>query len=275
MLKQTPATISGTLTILEVMLKDNMSKDKDTVKNLCNMYSTALTRLTYYFSSSYLFFIYDISFDFHRFLNHITSLFKKEQQSMYKIAKSIEMDPFLVELRHLCSHGQATPSIDVFRRSAVYSLDWLKEYFWDNEVKAIKNTNHKDIKLNVQLYKNELVKYLNAYDIATEGIYKECKTVSELENIPLTDNDDRLRELKKLAKELDETSLEMIIDSILLSTMSRQTDTNNYDLIYMKTFIDILFTRKFFKEFTSKYIYYILVFQLLNLKYFFSIEVAE
>lgn len=54
---------------------------------------------------------------------------KQQKQSMYSIAKTIELPATFVELRHQCTHEQM-PSLLKLRSAAQKALDWIWHYYW-------------------------------------------------------------------------------------------------------------------------------------------------
>ncbi|KAH8664029.1 Las1-like-domain-containing protein, partial [Xylariales sp. PMI_506] len=62
---------------------------------------------------------------------------KQQKQSMYSIAKTIDLPATFVELRHQCTHEQL-PSLLKLREAAQKSLVWIWNYYWKHlpEVKA-------------------------------------------------------------------------------------------------------------------------------------------
>lgn len=151
---ETPATCLSTLIILKVQLKDHSisNNNTDNIDNttiLRNMYSNAFTR----------------------FLNFMSSIMQhKIVKTMYNTATELGIEPFLVDLRHLCAHGHALPALDIFRRSADYCMEWLKSYYWEPERKSMQNAVVTDIRLAKVLdYEKQIRELFFIYDAATEA----------------------------------------------------------------------------------------------------------
>lgn len=160
-LNLTPASVLSTLSILDVQLKDcstaitNYADD-----DLRTMYSEALLK----------------------FLNYMSSIMRcRTVQSMYSTARELGIESFLVDLRHLCAHGQISPSLDIFRRVSAYCLKWLREFYWDRELKVITDASVRDVQLksSVEL-EHSIQEYFRLYDAATEALAIGYKTVDDL-----------------------------------------------------------------------------------------------
>lgn len=157
-LNLTPATILSTLSILEIQLKDNgniFSSD-----DLRKMYSNAFTR----------------------FLNYVSSILRNRSlPTMYSTARELGIESFIVDLRHLCAHGQVLPSLEISRRTAAYCMNWLKEFYWDRELNVITDANANDVRLKCSLeFEESLRDCFQLYEIATEAILNGYKTVSDV-----------------------------------------------------------------------------------------------
>uniref|UniRef100_A0A182QRV9 Uncharacterized protein n=1 Tax=Anopheles farauti TaxID=69004 RepID=A0A182QRV9_9DIPT len=71
---------------------------------------------------------------FTRFINFLTEAVGNKRKSIAESVREIGIETYLVELRHLCAHRSVSISIDVFRRSAQYCMDWLKRAYWEREL---------------------------------------------------------------------------------------------------------------------------------------------
>ena len=160
----TPASVLSTLAIVEIQLKDdqctNSSSSTSQSNELRTMYSNAFTR----------------------FLNYMSSIMQnKYLKTMYMTAKELGIESFLVDLRHLCAHGQVMPSLDVFRRTATYCLKWLKDFYWNREINAIQDADVNDVRLKSAVEFEEGVRGLfTVYDAATEAIARKFKYIEDI-----------------------------------------------------------------------------------------------
>lgn len=154
----TPASILSTLALLEVEIKDE--NDSSKISEITTMYFSSFTK----------------------FINYMSSITQNKQfKTMYESAKTLGLDAFMIDLRHLCAHGQQMPSLDVFRRSSTYCMKWLKEFYWDRAVVSMSDVTGSDIQLRNNLnFENEMKKLVKIYDSTTQLIHKGSKYIEEI-----------------------------------------------------------------------------------------------
>lgn len=162
-LNLTPASVLSTLSILNVQIKDcdtATANAKYADDDLRTMYSEALLK----------------------FLNYMSSIMRSRTvPSMYSTARVLGIESFLVDLRHLCAHGQISPSLDIFRRTAAYCMKWLREFYWDRELKFITDATVRDVQLKSSIDLEQSIReYFRMYDAATEAMAFGHKTVDDL-----------------------------------------------------------------------------------------------
>lgn len=151
-------TLTGvfcTLSLLDVHLKDVTGQITDPF-TLSTLYASTLTK----------------------FLN-LASSFQLREATMYRSAQRLGLDSFLVDLRHLCSHGKQLPSVEVFRKSHRYCLDWIKKYFWENELKNVTDATSKDIRYDETLGE-KLRDIFPFYDTLAELLHKNVIKFQDL-----------------------------------------------------------------------------------------------
>uniref|UniRef100_A0A182KH95 Uncharacterized protein n=1 Tax=Anopheles christyi TaxID=43041 RepID=A0A182KH95_9DIPT len=68
------------------------------------------------------------------------------KKSIAESVREIGIETYLVELRHLCAHRSVTISIDVFRRSAQYCMDWLNKAYWQRELAGMQPVSYDTLK---------------------------------------------------------------------------------------------------------------------------------
>lgn len=139
-------TLNGimcTLSLLDVHLKDVTGKITDPF-TLSTLYASTLTK----------------------FLNYATS-FENQKATMYRSAQKLGIDSFLIDLRHMCAHGKQLPSLEVFRKSHSYCLNWIQSFFWENELKNVRDANVKDIRYD-EGFAGQLKELLTFYDVLAE-----------------------------------------------------------------------------------------------------------
>lgn len=133
---------------------------------------------------------------------------------MYSIANQLGIESFLVDLRHLCSHGKDSPSLEVFRRSASYCMNWLRSFYWEREVKYIQDVDVTAVKVhNTIRFERNLRRLLLLYDAVTEAIHHNCETIEELYAV-VTDVD-RKDIMREYIAQLCEQSLKKIFNCIV------------------------------------------------------------
>lgn len=226
----TPATIMSTIAILEVQIKDK--HNTCTEHDLRAMYSNAFTK----------------------FVNYVTTLVRGRQfTSMFAAAVSLGIEPFLVDLRHLCTHGQVLPALDLSRRAADYCMDWLRQFYWDRERAVICDANVQDVRLKSSAGLEENVhRYFLLYDAVTNAILAGCKTLTDIEGSASGICDDvRFQKIEEYATEIKNNKLNYIADNVInkLAMLSNSTgrDRGN-DNIYF----DTLFAQKYFMQTSGK-----------------------
>lgn len=222
----TPASVMSTLAILEVQLKD--ASNACTKSDLQAMYSNAFTK----------------------FLNYMSSIVRGRQlTSMHATARSLGIKAFLVDLRHLCTHGQELPALDMSRRTALYCMQWLRAFYWDREKTVICDANVSDVRLRSSYELEESVGALFfIYDAATKAWISGCKTIDDLQNSGTTIVDEeRLTTLENYAQDIRNNKLMYIVTNVVnkISTLSNSTrrDRGN-DNVYC----DILLAQKYFMK---------------------------
>ncbi|KAL9904245.1 uncharacterized protein LOC119631730 isoform X3 [Glossina fuscipes] len=108
---QCPAAILGTSVMVEVQLKDEAASIANN-DDLQMLYASAFTR----------------------FFNFMSSIMQTYSiRNMYDTAKDLGLASFVVDLRHICAHGQVLPPLEVLRNTAQYCLHWLRDYYWNTQ----------------------------------------------------------------------------------------------------------------------------------------------
>lgn len=151
-------TLTGvlcTLSLLDVHLKDITGTIKEPF-TLSTLYASTLTK----------------------FLNFAAS-FQLRESTMYKSAQRLGIDSFLIDLRHLCSHGKQLPSLEIFRKSHRYCFNWIQKYFWENELKNIANASSRDIRFDETLGEKASIIF-SYYDTLAELLHKKFVKVQDL-----------------------------------------------------------------------------------------------
>ncbi|XP_017059145.1 uncharacterized protein LOC108099967 isoform X2 [Drosophila ficusphila] len=124
---------------------------------------------------------------FTRFYNFMSSIIQGHNMtSMYETAKELGLQSFIVDLRHLCAHGQELPPVEVLRNTSEHCLEWLRTYYW---------LPHKETMLNLdagKLQRKDKLKFekavsdlLEIYNLALECHLKgaeKLKAISKLKS---------------------------------------------------------------------------------------------
>ncbi|XP_059614496.1 uncharacterized protein LOC132260423 [Phlebotomus argentipes] len=156
LMSQTPASIMATLSVLEVSVKD--AESGISARDLRTIYSTAIVR----------------------FLNYIHST-TRSSKSLYSVAKELGLASYVVDLRHLCSHGQTMPSLKTFRQVFSYCLQWLKSFYWEPQLRVMQDAKIADVKRNNKtVFENNLRTLFITYDGITEGLRKKKEYLGEI-----------------------------------------------------------------------------------------------
>lgn len=206
-LNLTPATILSTLSILDVQLKDT-KENRFSSDELRSMYSNAFTR----------------------FLNYMSSIMRSRHlQSMYSTARELGIESFLVDLRHLCAHGQMLPSLEISRRTADYCLNWLREFYWNRERNFIIDATVRDVHLKSSVDMETAVRYwFSIYDASSEGHSRGAKSIDDLKNERCNERMEQsaLELLKIVAEQIRNNRLIFIANRAIneLAQLSHQTE---------------------------------------------------
>lgn len=229
-LNLTPASVLSTLSILSVQLKDcHTATTKYADDDLRTMYSEA----------------------FLKFLNYMSSIMRSRTvPSMYSTARVLGIESFLVDLRHQCAHGQVSPSLDILRRTAAYCMKWLREFYWDRELKSITDASVRDVQLKSSVDLEQSIReYFRMYDAATEAMAFGHKTVDDLpeptQNGAIDAADIEL--LQNFAQETHQKRLTFVANKAI-NMLAQLSSTKGRDHGYSDIFCDVLFDCKNFVQ---------------------------
>uniref|UniRef100_A0A2M4AUQ3 Putative las1-like protein n=1 Tax=Anopheles triannulatus TaxID=58253 RepID=A0A2M4AUQ3_9DIPT len=164
--KSVPVCVRCTATVLEAQLFDLRVQREDgdaaNATEIKNIYAGAFTR----------------------FVNYVTEETQTYQQhrkrTIAQHVRGIGIEPFLVELRHLCAHRSVSIAIDVFRRSAQYCMDWLKVSYWQRELATMQPVTYGTLhRAKRTPLSDEFCSVLRTYDVATAGLLRTCTNVEQ------------------------------------------------------------------------------------------------
>lgn len=211
----TPASVLSTISILDVQLKD-LCETRFTDDELRAMYANAFTR----------------------FVNYMSSIMRSRTvQSMYSTARELGMEPFLIDLRHLCAHGQVLPSLELSRRTTDYCIRWLREFYWDRERNFIVDACVRDVRLKSSLdLEQSISEWFALYDVATEALMAGYKNVDDLTTATaaggnLRLSSDNIQRLKEFSLEIRQYKLSFIANKAIneLAWLSNSNDRDRGD----------------------------------------------
>uniref|UniRef100_A0A182WC52 Ribosomal biogenesis protein LAS1L n=1 Tax=Anopheles minimus TaxID=112268 RepID=A0A182WC52_9DIPT len=173
-----PVCVRCTLVMLEAQvfdLREQQLGKGDSAKESRNIYSGA----------------------FMRFINYITESDGPRKKTIAESVRDIGIETYMVELRHLCAHRSVSISIDVFRRSAQYCMDWLNKAYWQRELASMESVNPWTVKYfylaEDQL--SELKLILRTYDAVSAARVRKAYTLEmAIESVGLTPEEVKLIE---------------------------------------------------------------------------------
>ncbi|XP_017087663.2 uncharacterized protein [Drosophila bipectinata] len=107
---------------------------------------------------------------FTRFYNFMSSIIQgHNMSSMYETAKELGLQSFIVDLRHLCAHGQELPPVSVLRNTSKHCLEWLRTYYWVRHKEYMVNLVSGKLQRNDKLkFEKEITRLLEIYDLSLE-----------------------------------------------------------------------------------------------------------
>lgn len=222
---QTPAAILATKTLLEVMLTD---KETSSQFELRTLYSSALTRFYSYVSST------------------VQGSTGHTRRTMYELATDLEMAAVVVDIRHLCSHGQEIPSLEMLRATSQYCLEWLKGYYWEKQFENMKDCELLDLRQKFTNEFDEIVsRIFNLYDIGIEAVFQKWEDLIVIKNFMHKTKYETLKEYSK--EKGDISSVYDLMDELikdLFQFVKKSKSIKDFIDIYLAAFMKM---RNFFE----------------------------
>ncbi|XP_041772818.1 uncharacterized protein LOC121594022 [Anopheles merus] len=180
-MKEVPICVRCTFQILEAQVFDLRSRraasdEAGNAMEIKNIYAGAFTR----------------------FINFLTEGGGTRKKSIADSVREIGIETYLVELRHLCAHRSVSISIDVFRRSAQYCMDWLKRAYWQRELSGMQPVSLTTLKYcyvaEDQLPDMSVI--LRTYDAVTAARVRRAYTLEmAIESVGLAEAETKLLEV--------------------------------------------------------------------------------
>ncbi|XP_011195776.2 uncharacterized protein LOC105220909 [Zeugodacus cucurbitae] len=220
---QCPAGVLATKALLEVQHLDKAEAPQAVAESvLQTLYASAFTR----------------------FFNFMSSTMQiHNMRTMYDTARMLGLPSFVVDLRHICAHGQVLPPIDILRTSVSYCLNWLRNYYWAPQLESMcdvqaSKIRHKD----KTLFEENITKLFVIYDAALECY---CKGGHNMKSGKRHISGKRLAQLRTYYAEHNLTALKDTLELIvkeLISLVKREIGIKDMSEI----FIEALYKMKYF-----------------------------
>ncbi|KAH8268791.1 hypothetical protein KR018_007177 [Drosophila ironensis] len=124
---------------------------------------------------------------FTRFYNFMSSIIQGHSMtSMYETAKELGLQSFIVDLRHLCAHGQELPPAEVLRSTVQHCVEWLRTYYWLPHKESLSNLDAGKLQRKDKLrFEKQVTALLELYDLSLECQLKgadKLKAISKLKS---------------------------------------------------------------------------------------------
>ncbi|XP_017841166.1 uncharacterized protein LOC108598914 [Drosophila busckii] len=208
-----PASVLATSVLIKAQLEDKQGNS-----NIQTTYASAFTR----------------------FFNFMSSIMQDyNMSSMYETARKLGLQSFIVDLRHLCAHGQELPPAVVLRHTAEHCTEWMRKFYWLPQREKMANLDAQNLQRKDKLkFERELSVLFELYDLALEcqleGAYK-LKAINKLKS-SMEFNKLRVYSSTKKAK----TTMEMLnaVVNDLAAAIKRQPMEELLD-IYMSSVLNM------------------------------------
>uniref|UniRef100_A0A182NJ56 Uncharacterized protein n=1 Tax=Anopheles dirus TaxID=7168 RepID=A0A182NJ56_9DIPT len=155
---------------------------------------------------------------FTRFINFLTEAVGNKRKSIADSVREIGIETYLVELRHLCAHRSVSISIDVFRRSAQYCMDWLKGAYWERELATMAPVVNPSAVMNCHLsddYRvSDVVALLRMYDALAAALVREAYSLEQAAECAELTADEKLL-LGACSEKYDAKRLSVIVKQVM------------------------------------------------------------
>lgn len=209
-----PAAVLGTIVLLEVHLKD--AERCFLRQDLQTLYASAFTR----------------------FFNYMSSIMQSHNlRSMYDTALQLGLPTFVVDLRHLCAHGQLLPPLEVLQSTTEYCVDWLHGYYWHAQLSTMSNVDASNIRRKDRTQFDENVTALfHFYDSVFECYLKGARDIKSAKRHL---HGKRMAKLKEYYTENALSTLRAAFDAIvkdLMFLVKNESGLKDLSEIYIEAF---------------------------------------
>ncbi|XP_016987616.1 uncharacterized protein LOC108050436 [Drosophila rhopaloa] len=171
---------------------------------------------------------------FNRFYNFMSSIIQgHNMSSMYETAKELGLQSFIVDLRHLCAHGQELPPVEVLRNTSEHCLEWLRTYYWLPHKETMSNLDAGKLQRKDKIkFENAVNSLLEIYDLTLECHLKGAEKLKAISKLKSSAEFNKIRVFSSSKKA--KTSKE-ILDAVVndLSALVKKESTS------MKALTDI------------------------------------
>ncbi|XP_017080429.1 uncharacterized protein LOC108114151 [Drosophila eugracilis] len=173
---------------------------------------------------------------FTRFYNFMSSIIQGyNMSSMYETAKELGLQSFIVDLRHLCAHGQELPPVEVLRSTSDHCLDWLRTYYWLPHKETMSNLDAGKLKRKDKLkFEKAVSALLEIYDLTLECHFKGAEKLKAISKLKSSSEFNKIRVYSsaKKAKTAKEILNAVVTD---LSALIKRESSSMKDLLDIYT----------------------------------------
>ncbi|KAH8314657.1 hypothetical protein KR074_006504 [Drosophila pseudoananassae] len=182
---------------------------------------------------------------FTRFYNFMSSIIQGHNMaSMYETAKELGLQSFIVDLRHLCSHGQELPPASVLRNTSKHCLEWLRTYYWLRHKEYMVNLVSGKLQRNDKLkFEKEITRLLEIYDLSLEC---QIQGAQKLKDISKLKSSAEFNKIRVYASSKKVKSSKEILDAVLgdLNVLIKKNSHAMKDLLDI--YLNCLLKMKYF-----------------------------
>ncbi|XP_017133576.1 uncharacterized protein LOC108150120 [Drosophila elegans] len=171
---------------------------------------------------------------FTRFYNFMSSIIQgHNMSSMYETARELGLQSFIVDLRHLCAHGQELPPLEVLRNTSEHCLEWLRTYYWLPHKENMSNLDSGKLQRKDKIkFEKAVSSLLEIYDLTLECHLKGAEKLKAISKLKSSGDFNKIRVYSSSKKA---KSSKEILDAVVsdLSALVKKESTS------MKALLDI------------------------------------
>lgn len=163
-------------------------------------------------------------------------------RTMYQTAQELGLQSFVVDLRHICAHGQVLPPLKVLRNTAEYCVSWLHDYYWASQLNLMTDCDASQIRRKDKTeFDVNVSELFQIYDSALEGHMKGATSIKTLKKHL---HGKRFNSLKEFYMQNKLNSLQEAFDVIvkqLCALVKRDVAIKDLSEIYVEAFMKMRF----------------------------------